>query len=209
MKNHFIAKLLALAVIAIISCKGDDPKEPDTCSDGVLNGTETSIDCGGECLACVEPEPTKTYYIKFKADGVWKIYETSDPGFQSCGDCACSTIPPLNESDYGDISICQESNDWIEAADIVGWDGEIINFTGDVPLASFYYAEGSVDFSSDNTSNQTSSSVTISNVELNGNIGSANAYKVTGTFNCKVAKSGAADILITEGEFVIKYTEDY
>jgi len=45
-KSIFYGLLLSFTVFAM-SC-GDDP----TCDDGVQNGDETGIDCGGDCLAC-------------------------------------------------------------------------------------------------------------------------------------------------------------
>jgi len=48
--------MMALAfVLFIASCEKDDPTpEPQaTCDDGIQNGDETGIDCGGSCSACV------------------------------------------------------------------------------------------------------------------------------------------------------------
>jgi hypothetical protein len=44
-------------VLFIVSCEKDDPTpEPQaTCDDGIQNGDETGIDCGGSCSACEEP----------------------------------------------------------------------------------------------------------------------------------------------------------
>lgn len=41
---------------------------PVTCDDGILNGSETGIDCGGSCPACNNPPPPNNdcYTIKFK-----------------------------------------------------------------------------------------------------------------------------------------------
>ena len=46
-KSIFYGLLLSLTVSAM-SC-GSDP----TCDDGIQNGDETGVDCGGECAACV------------------------------------------------------------------------------------------------------------------------------------------------------------
>lgn len=45
--------LLALALV-FVQCKSDDDKPiyQDRCSDGVQNGNETGIDCGGDCEPC-------------------------------------------------------------------------------------------------------------------------------------------------------------
>lgn len=62
--------------LAITSCKKDDPV---TCTDGIQNGDETGIDCGGsECAAC----PTCS-------DGIQNGDETG----VDCGGSACSACP--------------------------------------------------------------------------------------------------------------------
>ncbi len=58
------------------------PAEP-TCTDGVQNGNETGVDCGGDCAAC-PPEPTCN-------DGVQNGDETGvDCGGSSCAACPCT-----------------------------------------------------------------------------------------------------------------------
>ena len=46
-KSLFYGLLLGLSIIAL-SCGEDDP----TCDDGIQNGNETGIDCGGDCAPC-------------------------------------------------------------------------------------------------------------------------------------------------------------
>ena len=49
MKNFKLYLLLLLSFTLFYSCE----KEPEaSCSDGILNGSETAIDCGGECSSC-------------------------------------------------------------------------------------------------------------------------------------------------------------
>jgi hypothetical protein len=53
-----LMSILALAfVLFITSCEKDDPTPAPqaTCDDGIQNGDETGIDCGGSCSACEEP----------------------------------------------------------------------------------------------------------------------------------------------------------
>jgi hypothetical protein len=58
LKNFNLILIFAMAVSTIlVSCSGDDngggdPPAAATCSDGIQNGTETGIDCGGSCTAC-------------------------------------------------------------------------------------------------------------------------------------------------------------
>ncbi|MGB5553045.1 MAG: hypothetical protein WBM83_00200 [Flavobacteriaceae bacterium] len=84
----FLTMIMAAASITLVGCSKDD-NTPDpgevlpvaTCADGVKNGTETGVDCGGGCAnTCVVPtdgtelsgsqtadltlDPTKTYALK-------------------------------------------------------------------------------------------------------------------------------------------------
>ncbi len=59
-KMHaFSVRLMSMTALAFVlfiaSCEKDDPTpEPQaTCDDGIQNGDETGIDCGGSCSACV------------------------------------------------------------------------------------------------------------------------------------------------------------
>ncbi|MFD2099824.1 hypothetical protein [Flagellimonas iocasae] len=63
MKKSIFKFILSFAATAlVVSCMSDDNSpgpdpDPDpvaTCSDGIQNGDETGVDCGGSCSACVE-----------------------------------------------------------------------------------------------------------------------------------------------------------
>ena len=50
MKKSIIYSLFFIASIFVVSCGDEDP----TCDDGIQNGEETGIDCGGpDCAPCV------------------------------------------------------------------------------------------------------------------------------------------------------------
>lgn len=152
---------------------------------------------------------TKAYFIKFKVNGESKIFQVNDPGYQSCGNCACSSIPPFT-SDYGDINICNDADDWITPAHIEGWENSSIGFSGaGFPIASFYFTLNGVSYSTEYASSQTGSVVTITSVTPDGDLFDLKMFKVKGTFNCNVrADGGLSDIAITEGSFVVRYSED-
>ncbi len=49
--NVLFVGILAFGLVtALPSCKKDDDKA--TCTDGIQNGDETGVDCGGSCAAC-------------------------------------------------------------------------------------------------------------------------------------------------------------
>ena len=51
-KLKFLSFLI-FASLLIVACEKDDVTP--TCSDGIMNGTETGVDCGGSCEPCAEP----------------------------------------------------------------------------------------------------------------------------------------------------------
>ncbi|SFB66927.1 hypothetical protein SAMN04487891_101192 [Flagellimonas taeanensis] len=56
MKKSFFKFMLSFAVTAfVVSCSGDDNGSGgSSCSDGIQNGDETGVDCGGSCTPCAD-----------------------------------------------------------------------------------------------------------------------------------------------------------
>ncbi len=55
-KNTMYLCSLAMGIALVSSCSNDDdfmpPEEMVTCTDGIMNGDETGVDCGGSCQPC-------------------------------------------------------------------------------------------------------------------------------------------------------------
>lgn len=66
--------------------KGGAVPPTPTCTDGIQNGDETGIDCGGSCLPCTETPPAPTC-----SDGIQNGNET---GVDCGGDCAPCNVTP-------------------------------------------------------------------------------------------------------------------
>lgn len=182
---------------------------PEGATTGAVTVTLAGNSATGPEFTVTEPTPTQTYYITFKADGVTKVFESSNPGYQSCGQCACSYMPVLNESRNANVSVCNADNDWITAADIQGWNGDKLTFsTSNFPAASFDFTEENEFYGTANVANQTGSEVNITSVVADGDFSGKKMFKVSGTFKCKVAKSGGVAVSVTDGTFVIRYSED-
>lgn len=47
---------ITAVIIVIQSCGKEDPTDASSCTDGIQNGTETGIDCGGNCGECLSSE---------------------------------------------------------------------------------------------------------------------------------------------------------
>ncbi|MEM6318543.1 MAG: T9SS type A sorting domain-containing protein [Bacteroidota bacterium] len=83
MENYVQANLQSLINNAVNAC---GPAPEPTCTDGIQNGNETGVDCGGDCSPC--PEPTCE-------DGVQNGNET---GIDCGGDCSpCPTTPTCGD----------------------------------------------------------------------------------------------------------------
>lgn len=78
-RYFMMAFALVLTTLSFTSCNKSD------CADGVMNGNETGIDCGGECAACA----TCT-------DGIMNGDETGVDCGGSCSACAAG----LQEKEY-------------------------------------------------------------------------------------------------------------
>ena len=55
--TSLLSALALILVLTVVSCEKDDPtpEVQATCDDGIQNGDETGIDCGGSCSVCEEP----------------------------------------------------------------------------------------------------------------------------------------------------------
>ena len=63
-----------------VDCGGSCPTVCPTCDDGIMNGDETDIDCGGSCGAC--PCPNNTVYVnitfdQYGSETTWDIKDVS------------------------------------------------------------------------------------------------------------------------------------
>ena len=85
LKSHFSTVLFfALPTLFLVSCEDDSLLPPTAfCADGIMNGTETGIDCGGNCTPCAGT-PTCT-------DGIMNGDETGVDCGGSCTPCAAPT----------------------------------------------------------------------------------------------------------------------
>jgi hypothetical protein len=198
------------AVIQVQSATQLITNVPAGATTGALTIHDGAVTSTGPVFTVTEPQVTKTYFYKFKVNGTTKIFEDSNPGYQSCGDCACSYLPVLSEASNASIDICLASNDWITAGDIQSWNNKKILFSdANIPNASFGFRENNVNYDTYNAPDQTGSEVNITSVVSDGSFSGDPAYKVSGNFKCKVAKDdGTGVVSVTEGTFVIRYTQD-
>lgn len=76
--------VLALGLLATASCSDDDDGpmvNNPTCSDGIMNGDETGIDCGGSCTPCMGNMPgrrAELYVTNNENGNITKYYVEGD-----------------------------------------------------------------------------------------------------------------------------------
>ena len=109
----------------------------NTCFDGILNGDETDVDCGGSCVAC----PTCS-------DGVQNGDETG----VDCGGSCPTTCPPVSCDDPTDLAVRNMRNrkgtgtgqlDWADVTGASSYDVRIRE-TGTTSWSSFNATESSL-----------------------------------------------------------------
>ena len=185
-------------------------KVPIGATTGRVTVTKAGETIEGPIFTVTTPVVTKDFYVKFSVNGIIKIFEEGNPGYQSCGQCACSYVPALNDIRSASIVVCNNAPNWITAADIEGWNGDKLSVNStNFPTAALEFTEDEVFYSSNNVSGQAGSEVNITSVVADGSFNAKKAFKVTGDFKCKVSQSDGTNVMdITEGTFVLRYTED-
>jgi len=162
----------------------------------------------GQVFTFAELQAKGPYYIKFKVNGEWNIYQGLDAGSASCGDCACSSLPGPGEENTADVSICQLG--FVTAEMITAFRNK--TFTFDLSTSqhgSFGIKRNNIRYWSGRVYDQVGSTLTINDVIPDGTFDGAKAFKIIGTFSCKVAVNSGSPVpstSITNGTFVVRFT---
>jgi hypothetical protein len=158
----------------------------------------------GPVYSIAEPQ----YFIRFKANGKLKIFETCDPESEVAWSCAVGNIPSATEGSYAqaEISICL--NEMTTTSSMEGWANDKLGFEGNLPRARFeYYDDDERDqYGTNYADSETDSELNITEVTIQPDDQERSyiTYQVKGTFHCNVNYFGNEDdIAITDGEFSI------
>lgn len=100
--KYLMMTVLALGILT--ACSDDDDIPPmvaeATCNDGIMNGDETAVDCGGSCEPCEDPDAmdpdfTGTYaqVDHMGRPGINTVFTTDTEGQPSVKDAFNVTIP--------------------------------------------------------------------------------------------------------------------
>lgn len=217
--------VLSLSIITVSSCKkDDDDNTPATCSNGIKDGNETGIDCGGSCSPC-PGNTTKVYYFKGVINGDTVVFEDNsvirtssvsnaiDSCFFGVGSFLTEALDVTEESDgfalsFGGIYVgdCPAINDTAVYNNLftlgshgyaagAGPSGSKIQI--DLGLNSKSYTTLNV------TTQPSSSTFTIVEATPIPPIDGEDGIKLKVTFNCTLEADNGDVIVITNGESVI------
>ena len=134
--------LAGASLIFAASCSGDDDNNTSTCTDGVQNGNETGVDCGGSCEPCENNELTGEITGERNLDASVTYYLTGSLVVQSGGvlnipagtriEATGGTAAYIGVAQGGKINVSGEANNPVvmtsgESSPVAGnWGGLII-----------------------------------------------------------------------------------
>ncbi len=100
MKNlNFFSAIILSFLLCCFSCKKEDTTPRTSCFDGIQNGTETGVDCGGDCVPC----PTCS-------DGIQNGNETGIDCGGDCTDCINTFDKTIERSNHAIVSSFETSD---------------------------------------------------------------------------------------------------
>lgn len=148
------------------------------------------------------------YFIKFKANGKQKIFETCYPENDIAWSCAAGDIPSATEGSYAKAEMYICLNEMITSPTIESWTNDKWVFGGNLPRARFeYYDDDERDqYETNYADSQAGSELHITEVTIHPHEErSYMTYQVKGTFHCNINYYGSDedDVVITDGEFSI------
>ena len=62
MKKNVIL-FIGICLLAFLGCDQTEPDPDHTCTDGIMNGNETGVDCGGDCQPCFDCTTTFCFFL--------------------------------------------------------------------------------------------------------------------------------------------------
>lgn len=117
--RHLRSALVTASLLALVSaCSGGEPENtPGTCDDGVRNGTETGVDCGGSCrVKCALGDACAS-----NADCMWS----------SCAASVCAVPPNAPKASGAQSIVLGKAGGTIDVTTPEG-----VNFHLDVPAGA-------------------------------------------------------------------------
>lgn len=187
-----------------------------TCDDGIQNGDEEGIDCGGSFCTPCPPPPPGPVYIRFSVDG--ETYDFTAPTGSSTTGVSTSTDYTFSranvESDNG--------NGWLEfnfyqssSISLSNFQSLVSQFTaidmpGTSPFANTEVVIDGTTYTSQGAGNDfTNASLIVlgatleSSEEVAGEL--IETYRVRGIFNCELTDGSGNTITLSSGVFELLY----
>lgn len=211
-KLFSVFTLTAVIAMTITSCSKDEDFNNNnnttnnnnnnttaTCSDGIKNGDETGVDCGGSCPTCPPAAITKKFYVQVKVDGAWVTAQQDDIPHNTSG-YGMQTQIVQGAIFYFDISLVPATTGKIEALE-----GTSVDAGSNTGLL---FGFGSIISGVDRNvfaATQNGGVFNITEITADGTYSGFPSYLAKGNFNCNLAQNGGANqVSLTDGIFAIK-----
>lgn len=156
MKKLFYLLFASMLVVATVSCnKEEEPSPEDTCANGIKDGTESEIDCGGPCEACPPPATFNADFMGFNyvassVTGYWngnglRIHTEgtgdADIYFNFVGTTLNTPLPITDASAYFDYDNYHFSLNDTGHVVLTHYDGVRRIMSGTVSFSADYYGD--------------------------------------------------------------------
>lgn len=188
-----------------LDCANTGTNPTNTCNDGILNGDEVGIDCGGSCPPC-PPAPTPTTYIRFEIDGTNYEIESSntagDVGTSSFTDYVFSQGNITDGGDFGALEIHFFQSSSVELSSFSGLIGSPIAFNnpGTLNFGNVELTVGGNTYNSNGAGNTGGNSQLIV-LQASIEDDTPETYRVRGIFNCEVVDGTGNNLTLENGTF--------
>lgn len=178
----------------------------DTCNDGIQNGDETGVDCGGSICPPCPPAPTPTTYIRFDIDGVNYVIESSntsgDAGNSPSNNYVFSQGNITDGGDFGALEIHFFQAASINLSNFQGLIGFPIAFnnSGNSNFGNVELNLGGTTYNSDGAGNTAGNSQLIV-LQASVEDDTPETYRIRGIFNCEVVDGTGNATTLENGTF--------
>lgn len=190
--------------------------ELPTCDDGIQNGDEEGIDCGGSFCAPCPPPPPGPVYIRFSVDG--ETYDftaptgTSSTGVSSAVNYTFSkaNVASANGNGSLEFNFFQSSTIGFSNFQSLVSAFTAIDMPGSSPFANTQVVIGGTTYTSEGAGNDfTNASLIVLNATLetsevvDGEL--VETYRVRGIFNCELTDGSGNIITLSSGVFELLF----
>ena len=188
--------LVFASTLALFSCSKDSEKD-----DVINNQNPTNNPPSNE-----EPTPSKSFYVKGKFDGTWKISQTNQTIYIQVGE-AINGSTGYGSSDRATVVINYENGKFTDQT-IPALQSDTIKFeTSNAISADFHWSESGKHYNTNDVPNS-DGYIYISKVAEHSTYQGFKAFTMTGTITCTIEDQDGNTLKVTDASYQVMVTEE-